>query len=351
MKNIEKIFVLILSVTFLILCYVKNYVFSFYHEGEGFEWDTWAYTSKSLPIMFADCDFHHTGYRKGSFQQNIVLYGDNINNSISCESSGIGEEKNLYPNNLNLLYYSFTEKKFYGGKFKIEYDKIQSVATRLRKAVSNGKEKFLRQAINFKATVYPKGKIVVSMESYIKTSIGELIIAEFQASPEVHNWSVFNNENYSGNKITGISTSNSIEIQNALLMERYNWQLEILLPKNHTTKSLDVGVYGNKSLNMDTIRNTKIPSFNNFIYMPQALSLSWQRMDTIEFSAGFKFDEKEIINAFHSIDKQMSEKIITVQIIVKNDTTKLKAVVKGDNKSFELKNLNDEKVYPSKIYN
>jgi hypothetical protein len=348
MKHIEKLIVLVLILVFILITGIQNYVSSFYNEGEGFEWDTIAKTTKDLPIIFADCDFHHSGYNSGGCEQNIILYGDGNDNSLNCSGSGLGERKDLYPDNFKLLYYSFSENKFFAGSIKLNYDLIQSIGAKMRMAVE--KEKNLTQSINFKATIYPKGKVVISMESYIDTSVGEIIIARFQAHPEVHDWSVFKNEDYTGDKITGISKSNSVEIQRTLLMERYNWQLEVLLPKGHKVQRLNVDVYGSKSLDMDTIKNTTIPTYSNFGYMPQALSLSWQRMDTIEFLARFMFDEKEIIHAFHDIDVPNGKQPIKIQIIAKNDTTALQAKLHCGNKNLVLKNLDKEKVYADKMY-
>ena len=219
----------------------------------------------------------------------------------------------------------------------------------MRKAVKLN-ESGLTESIVFNVKVYPMGKVTVSMKSYIETKIGEIIIANFQAKAEQHDWSVFGNEDYDDDKSRGISKSNSVAIQRALLMEQYNWQLEVLIPKDNKLETLNVDRYGTNGLKMDTIKNTLNPTFSNFGYMPQAISLKWQRSDTIKFLAGFRFDEQELITAFHNIDKPNGKQQITIQVVAKNDTTALQASIRSGVKSFKLKNLNKEKVYSDKVY-
>jgi hypothetical protein len=344
MKHIEKLIVLVLVLIFIFISLIQNYVSSYYNEGEGFEWDGIAHTSIGLPIIFAECNFHHTGFYEYDCDQNTIMYGDSTDYWINCGSSGLDERKDLYPNNFKFLYYSFSENKFFEGHIKLNYDSIQTIGTKMRMAVE--KEKNLTQSINFKATVYPKGKIVISMESYIKTSIGEIVIASFQAHPKNCDWSIFEYRK----DVKGMSETNSVAMQRSLLMERYNWQLEVILPKEHNIKRLNVDVYGNKGDQMDTIKQAKTPTFSNFNYMPQSLSLTWQKKDSIEFIAGFKFDEKEIINAFHNVSTPNGKEQITIQLVAKNDTTMLKAKLHCGNKNFVLKNLDKEKVYSNKIY-
>jgi hypothetical protein len=353
MKNFklstEAVIIAVLIFLFILLGIAKNYVSSFYKVGQGFEWEARAQTSNGLPVMFAEVNFHHSGYYGNSCEQNVMLYGDSTDRGIQCGGGGT-ESNDLYPDSLKILYYSFSESKFYAGAIKLNYDSLQTIATKMRKAVQSEEEASRTQSIIFKATVYPMGKVVVTMESYISTAVGEVIIAQFKAKPEEHDWSVFNNGNSSNSNASGVSESTSVATQRALLLNTYNWQVEMLLPKNHSLLSLSVNVFGNKSLEMYTLKKAKLPTFGNFLYMPQDLSVSWQRMDTIEFSSSFEFDEQEIIKAFAAIAEPGSKQPITMQIIAKDDTTGLKAILRGAGKNFTLKNLGSGKVYDQKIY-
>lgn len=85
--------------------------------------------------MFAKCDLHYAGNYENGCESNVMLYGDGLHNaaeSISCGSSGIGDEKELYPNIFKVLYYSFNEQKFYGGTFNLDYNKILATAEKMR---------------------------------------------------------------------------------------------------------------------------------------------------------------------------------------------------------------------------
>lgn len=345
-RSKEAIIIAVLVFTFMLLTYARYYVSSFYNEDQGFEWIAKAQTSKDLPIMFADCDFHHTGYDKGNCESNVMLYGDRTDTDLSCGGSG-DDRRDLYPDSLKLLYYSFSERKFYAAATKLNYDSVLSIAAKMRNEVQLEETK-RTESIVFKATVYPMGKVVVSMESYINTSIGEVVVARLQAKPEEHDWSVFSNGGSSDKK--GISQSNSVATQRALLLNKYNWQLEMLLPKDHVLNSLDVALFGNGGLKMDTIKNAETPTFGNFFYMPQELSVSWARKDTIGFYAGFEFDELEMIKAFSAIDTPGGKRPITMQIIAQDDTTALRAVIHGGNKSFKLKNSGSGKIHTERIY-
>ena len=185
-----------------------------------------------------------------------MLYGDSLNNSVNSGGSGIGDDRQLYPNSLNILYYSFNENKFFEGKFKLDYDKILAVAEKMRKAVKTEKGEGT-ESIYFRAIVHPNGKIIFSMESYFSTSIGEVVIANFEATPKNYDWSVFCSPDSDDSKIDG--KSNSVAIQRTLLLNRYNWKIQVLLPDECNMGDLKVDVYGNKYLNIDTLKKQKFP--------------------------------------------------------------------------------------------
>lgn len=342
----EKIIISVLI--FIILTGVRKYVSSYYNEDKGYEWSSLARTANNLPVMFAKCSLHHTGYYENDCEKNTMLYGDDSHSAISCGITGTDVRNELYPDSLRILYYSFSENKFYGGNFKLDYDKIQAIAEKMRKGVQI--ERKGSESIIFETKVYPMGKVIVSMESYLETSVEKEIIGRFQAKQENHDWSVFEDHNSNNSNSRSVSKSISVDIQRELLLSEYNWQVDIILPKKCRIKSLDVNVYGNKNLKMDTIKNAKVPTYNNFVYLPQNLYLSWKRKDTIEFSTGFDFDEQEIIKAFKTVDLNGKNLPITMQLIVKDDTTALRAVLQGNGKSIELKNIHPREIRKDKIY-
>ncbi|MBW1657946.1 DUF2931 family protein [Flavobacterium quisquiliarum] len=350
MKNIkhfrEKSIISALIFLFIVIVGAHKYVSYYYHEDKCYEWHANAQTTIGLPVMFAKCSLHHTGHYEKNCDKNTMLYGDNDDRAISCGGSGIGDGKDLYPDNLKILYYSFNENKFYGGTFKLDYNKILSIAEKMRKAVQI--EYDLSQNIVFETTVYPKGKVEVSMKSYIKTSVGKAIIGSFQAKPENHDWSVFADSDYANKR--SVSKNTSIAVQRALLLNKYNWKVDIILPAECTIKKLDVDVYGNKYLEMDTLKNSKLPSYGNFVYLPQQLYLNWKRKDTIEFSTELNFDEKEIIKAFETIHTKNDTVPITMKLIVKDDTTAVRAILYNKGKNIELKNIKPSGIWKQKIY-
>jgi hypothetical protein len=324
----------------------QRYVANYYDEGKGFEWDAYASTSVGMQMMFAKCDFQYTGYYSHRCERSVMLYGDSTDGKISCGGSGIGDDIAMYPNHLEVLYYDFNENKFYGGKYPLDYNKIFSVAEKMRKAVQLtdiGKT----ESIDFNIKVYPKGKIVLSMESYITTNIGEIVIASFEAKPEKHDWSVFEQRDESS--VGGIGKSNSIEVQRALLLNKYDWQIQMVLPEQYGFKKLDLDIYGNRTLNIETIKSLKMPTFSQLYYLPKNINLDWQRKDTIRFFTVFHFEEKETIQAFEEISNK-GQLPITMQLIVKDDTTSIRAVLLGNGKSIELKESNPSEIYSDKIY-
>lgn len=352
MKNIkyfrETAVITVLATIFITIAVARNYVANYYSEGKGYHWSAMASTSVGLPLMFAKCNFHYTGYYDNNCDQSVMLYGDNNDNWVNCGGIGaVGERVELYPNNLEVLYYSFNEKKFYGGKFKLDYNKILSVAEKIRKAVQDQESSIITKSINFQVKAYPKGKVVFSMESYIETQLGEIVIATFQAKPENHDWSVFERRGQSS--VGGIGESNSIEVQRALLLNKYNWQVQIVLPKEFTFSKLNVEVFGDKGFEMDTIKNTKTPTYSNFIYLPKELNITWNRKDTIEFSTNFHFNEEEIIKAFETTSNNGKLPNI-MQLIVKDDTTALRTILQGNGKKIELKDNHPSEIYSHKIY-
>lgn len=343
----EILIIAILATVFVIITAAKMYVISYYNIGKGYEWESSAQTSTGLPIMFAKSNFYYKGYYENDCANNAMLYGDSLDIAVNSGSSGIGDDRQLYPNSLSILYYSFNENKFFEGKFKLDYDKISAVAEKMRKAVKTEKG-YGTESIYFRAKVHPNGKIVFSMESYLSTSVDEVVIANFQATPKNYDWSAFCSNNSDDNRIDGKSTS--VAIQRALLLNKYNWKIQVLLPRECDIKNLDVDVYGNKYLNMDTLKKAKLPTFDNFIYMPKKLSLSWQRKDTIEFVTWLSFNEEEIIKAFKTTNSKISDQPITMCLIVKDDTTAVKAILYGNGKSIELKNIEPSDIHSETIY-
>lgn len=353
-KYLREISILsVLTIILIIIVVANKYVSSYYRIGEGYEWKASAGTTKDLPIMFAKCDLHYSGNYENGCESNVMLYGDGLHNaveSVSSGSSGIGDEKELYPNIFKILYYSFNEQKFYGGTFNLDYAKILATAEKMRNAVVAQEGTGKTQSINFITKVYPMGKVVVSMESYFDTSIGEVVIGNFQTKPENHDWSVMGSVSLGDNKT--VSENPSVNIQRALLLHKYNWQIAVVLSKDFDFKSLDVDVYGSKSLAKDTLKNTKIPTFGNFVYLPKDLYLSWKRKDTIEYHTNFEFDEQEIIKSFETIDGKGNNIPITMQLIVKDEKTPIRAILNGNGKSIALKNKDTKaEIRTDKIYN
>lgn len=337
----------ILSAVLMVITAANMYVTSYYNIGKGYQWDGSAQASTGLPIMFAKSYFYYKGYYENDCATKVMLYGDSLNNSVNSGGSGIGDDRQLYPNSLNILYYSFNENKFFEGKFKLDYDKILAVAEKMRKAVKTEKGEGTEN-IYFRAIVHPNGKIIFSMESYFSTSVGEVVIANFEATPKNYDWSVFCSPDSDDSKIDG--KSNSVAIQRTLLLNRYNWKIQVLLPDECNMGDLKVDVYGNKYLNIDTLKKAKVPTFSNFTFMPQKLSLSWQRKDTIHFVTWLNFNEDEIIKAFKTTNSKISEQPITMSLIVKDDTTAVKAILDGNGKSIELKNMGSSEIHNRKIY-
>lgn len=340
-KYIKEIAILVVLFSILIATTISGkYVASFYYEGQGFEWQARAETAANLPLMFAKVDFYHTGFYGNNCDKETMLYGDENDIVVSCGGSAYAENPDLYPNNVNVLYYSFNENKFYGGKFKLDYNKIVKNAEKMRNEVKNTQGDEKSKEIIFYLKVYPNGKVVVTMESYLQTKIGKIIIATFQVKPENHDWSVFE-QNYNSTS-GGIGNSNSVEVQRALLLNKYDWSVEVLLPNDRVFDDLEVETYGNPSLEMDTIKSAKNPTFSNFKYLPKEINVQYLNKDSKRESAYFEFDELEVIKAFETASNK-SKNAIKLQLIVKDDTSTVKAILIGNGKSIPIKDKDSER--------
>ena len=171
-KYITEISILVVLFAILIASSIaRNYVSDFYYEGQGFEWHARAETSENLPLMFAKVDFHHTGFYGNSCDRATMLYGDENDPIVSCGGSGLSDSRELYPNELELLYYSFSENKFYGCKFKLDYKKLNLVAEKMRNEVINTQGSDKSQSIIFRLKVFPQGKVVVYLDSYFEIKL------------------------------------------------------------------------------------------------------------------------------------------------------------------------------------
>ncbi len=348
-KYIREITVVTVLVLILIATTIaRKYVASFYFEGQGFEWQARAETSQNLPLMFAKVDFHHTGFYGNNCDKETMLYGTDDDVIVSCGGNHYDNNSDLYPNNVNILYYSFNENKFYGGKFKLDYNKISQVAEKMRNEVKNTQGDDKTKEIIFYLKVYPNGKIVVSIDSYFgsrsETKSGKIIIATFQAKPENHDWSVFEREDNAS--AGGIGNSNSVEVQRNLLLNKYDWSIEVLLPNDRVLRTLRVDTYGSTSLEMDTIKSEKKPTFSNFKYLPKEIDIDYLNKDTVKdfnlANAYFNFDEQEMIKTFETISNNRKNSI-KLQLIIKDDTSAVKAILIGNGKSLPIRNTNLER--------
>lgn len=201
------------------------------------------------------------------------------------------DDKKLYPDQLYITYYSFSEDKFYQYKDTLLYKEIKNAGN------SFAKERSLI------LTLLPKGEMKLSVRDN-ENEGKEIFIQKLQAKPIQGDLQLLNGDN-------------SYTLQNIPTIKEYANLITKKYSYNVTFSSIELG-----ELNLYSFAGKKIkPAFkhhekNN---IPKNIDVNFS---TSEYSGivRYYFDEKEILSAFEKLSKN---KISPMELIGKiNDQKK-----------------------------
>nr|WP_199157960.1 DUF2931 family protein [Pedobacter sp. ASV2] len=277
-----------------------------YRAGDRFEWSSGVYTKPGNTIQVANCTFFYANNWNYEINKTKIL--NTGREDINYTEKGL--EKAFYPDSLDICWYSYTERKFYGGKFLLPYKLINDLARQLRNTTKSYNIEYARAnpdkiQLYFFAEVLPGGKITTwlsDLDKYIE-------IGKHQAKPVNKTWEIFNS-NYGNN-----TEKVNIATQTALVMEEYPHSVKFLLPDS--LKALTIDPFNQVRWELDKEKPRNIPIFKN---IPKEIDFTWGNKEK-EYWVQWYFKDEEILSAFKKLQSLPgnSEPILLITVNDKND--------------------------------
>lgn len=295
-----------------------------YKADERFEWSSGVLSAKGNVIQVSSCYFHHTDNWNYDVDKNSVLDDgwDSINYSENSK------ENAFYPDSLSITWFSYTEKKFYDGNFKLPYSVILEKAKQLRTTTSEYDMDFAREnpnkiALQFLAEVMPKGKIIVWISDYGK----KIKIGEYQAKPVNRTWHIFDDiqEKDTDSKI-------DIALKTALVMEKHPYMIDLTLADGFSLLTAEVQPFDQNNWSLESGGN-KGPHI--FSCIPADIRLSWGN-DKNEFAAQISFKELETLSAFRKLDSPENTNPLMLELTVDNKNDSIHILLKREQKRIKI---------------
>ncbi|MFB9078283.1 DUF2931 family protein [Flavobacterium procerum] len=304
-----------------------------YKADERFEWSSGVLSKKGNVVQVSTCYFHHTNNWNYDVDKNRII--DNGWNDINFSEKS--KENSFYPDSLSITWFSYTEKKFYNGNFKLPYAIILEKAKQLRETTNPYKSNFANENPNqvllyFFAEILPKGKLLV----WISDADKNLKISEYQAKTVNETWHVFDDieEKNTNSKI-------DIDAKVALVMEKHSYNVDLNLPDGFYLTEADVKLFNQNNWSLEDGKNKKNYIFEN---IPSGIRLSWEN-DTRRFATQISFDELEILNTFRKMYVPEKAKPLLLELTVNNKNDSIVISLKNNLKVIKI-NPSYISVYP-----
>lgn len=294
-----------------------------YKADERFEWSSGVLSKKGNVIQVSSCYFHHTDDWNYSVNKNSVL-DDGFDDINYAENS---KENAFYPDSLSVTWFSYTEKKFYDGNFKLPYSVILEKAKHLRTTTTQYDMDFAREnpnkiSLRFLAEILPNGKVIVWISDYDK----KLKIGEYQAQPVNRTWHIFDDiqEKDTDSKI-------DIALKVALVMEKHPYIIDLTLPDGFSLLSADVELFNQNNWSLSSGKS-KGPYI--FTGIPAGIRLSWGN-DKNDYASQISFKELETLSAFRKLHSPGNSKPLKLELTV-NTSDSILMLLKSEQKTIKI---------------
>lgn len=322
-KKEDKINIL-LAVLLLVIVIANVIQIYNYKADERFEWSSGVLSTKGNIVQVSSCYFYHTGNWNYDVDKNSILDDgwDDINYSENSK------ENAFYPDSLSITWFSYTEKKFYNGNFKLPYSIILEKAKHLRTTTTDYDADFAREnpnkiSLRFLAEIMPDGKIRVWISDYSK----RLKIGEYQAKSVNETWHIFDDI-----AEKNVHTKIDIATKIALVMEPHQYNIDLKLSDEFYLKTAEVKLRNQNSWNLEHDNNKKPYVFDR---IPAEIRLSWGN-DKNDFAAQISFDELETLSAFRKFSILKNSKPLMLNLIVNNKNDSIVLLLKGENEMLKI---------------
>ncbi|MCP2026593.1 hypothetical protein L1276_001737 [Flavobacterium sp. HSC-32F16] len=316
-KREDRINVL-LTILLLIILIANSIQIYNYKADERFEWSSGVLSQKGNVIQVRTCYFYHSGYWNYDVDKNLVI-DDGWDEINSSEKS---KENSFYPDSLSITWFSYTEKKFYNGNFKLPYSTILEKAKELRTTTSQYEESFAKEnpdqiSLVFLAEVLPKGKIRI----WISDGDKKFKIGQYSAKPINETWHIFDDI-----EEKDINSKIDIDEKAALVMEKHRYNIELNLPDGFDLKTAEVELFNQNNWSLENSNNQKAFVFD---HIPSGMSLSWGNHEQ-NFASQISFNELETLNTFRKLDVSGNSKPILLELTVNNKNDSIHIILKNE---------------------
>ncbi len=260
----------------------------------------------------------------------------------------VGEDVKPLPDKLEIIWFSYTEDKFYSGLFELPLDTI----SRLFK---NG---FLKPYTNEKST-YRKIMVGVAPEGFVSIWLeGEGVVTEvcnYQAEETNIEWKAFFDnpemtraqfvqanleESLSPEFLVGLRKNGISKGMWQNYQKRYNWMPNFIT--TGTPVDIWLTYYNGEKEYFSFEKDSKMKVKNRGIV--KKMEIVWKSKVNVEYSAVVDMRELEIINAFAKLSEGVTSQSLMLQIQINDIENSLKVSLSNEKYLLDLKDC-DIKVY------
>lgn len=315
---------ILLTVLLLIIVFANLVQIYNYKAGERFEWSAGVLSQEGNVIQVRTCFFHHSGNWNYDVDKSRII--DEGWNEINYSEQS--KDNAFYPDSLSITWFSFTEKKFYDGNFKLPYSSILEKAEKLRTTTNQYEETFARQnpnkiLLNFFAEVLPKGKVIV----WISDGDKKFKIGQYSAKPINETWHIFDDiEENDRNKKIDIAT------KVALVMEQHKYNIDLTLSDGFHLKKAEVKLFNQNDWNLKNSDDQKAYVFD---HIPSGMFLSWGN-DKKNYASQISLKELETLDAFRKLDVSDNSKPMMLELTVNSKNDSIHIVLKNGEKMIKI---------------
>ncbi len=284
-----------------------------YRAADRFDWGSGVYTQPGNTVQVAECTFSYGSGWNYSINKTAVL--SNGRENINYTEKGLNNA--FYPDNLTICWYSYTEQKFYEGKFSLPYKHINELARTLRNTTD------YKINLYFLAELLPQGKITVWL-----SDLGKYVaIGKYQAKAVNKTWEIFNSPYGGDNK-----TKTNSATQTALVMEEHPYSVEIHLPELLSLQDLTINPYNQIGWHLDKKNIQAIPIFKN---IPHEIDITWGNEQKV-YWVHYYFKDEEILSAFKKLQSLPGNNKTVLQVKVNDQNDQVTMDLKKGNMSIIL---------------
>ncbi|HCC93852.1 MAG TPA: hypothetical protein DEQ26_05915 [Flavobacteriaceae bacterium] len=277
-------------------------------------------TNNTVIIKIIDASFYNnfeeysTKLDYESIKNSIGFINTNEERNIEFQSSG----EKLFPDSLNLKYFSVEERKFYQLSTKIDYEKWKNL---IKKST---------EIPLISIQILPKGQTKLNLNYKNKKTE---TIEKFLANEFDGNINMLVYRESLGQKFIYLDDINNVIDFSDLLQNKYNWILKTEIEDNERLEDVSAKSFAQETINLSQKNN------NTLQLIPRDFHIKWGIKQ--KYGIKYYFNPLEILNAFRILSKTNNNEPIVLTFILTKEKYPVCKINKKD-KTILLKNIYPE---------